>query len=116
MLVYSDEFKCLIVSTPKGDKALGLDTKAGVLNIGFSVEWKQEPEKEKLIRDYFQRLNIFPHRDYLAANGGVPESTRILDFIIKGDQKEVTELVKDVLKKLCDISETEALNIYYEET
>lgn len=116
LLRYSDDFKSLIISTPKDDKALGLDTRAGVLNIGFTVEWKQEPEKEKSIRDYFKRLNISPHRDYLAANGGIPDSTRVLDFNIEGNEKEVTELVKDILKKLCDMSEVEALNIYYEET
>jgi len=116
LLVYSGEFKSSIISTPSGDKALGLDTRAGVLNIVFTVEWKQEPEKERAIRDYFHRLNILPHRDYLAANGGIPDSTRVLDFIIEGNEKEVTELVKDVLKKLCDISEAEAINIYFEET
>lgn len=116
LLIYSDGFKSLIISTPKGDKALGLDTRAGVLNIGFTVEWKQEPEKEKLIRDYFKSLNIPPHMDYLAANGGVAESTRVLDFIVEGNEKEITLLVKDILIKLCDISETEGINFRYEET
>lgn len=116
LLRYSDDFKSLIISTPKGDKALGLDTRAGVLTIGFTVEWKQEPEKEKTIRNYFKRLNILPHRDYLAANGDIPDSTRVLDFNIQGNEKEIIELVKDILKKLCDISEAEALNIYYEKT
>ena len=113
LLVYSNEFKSLIISNPRGDKALGLHTRAGVLNIGFTVEWKQEPEKEKLIRDYFQRLNIPPHRDYLAANGGVPESTRILNYTVSGDEKEITDLVKDILQKLCDISDSEPITISY---
>jgi hypothetical protein len=113
---YSESFKSMIISTPKGDKALGLDSKAGVISVGFTVEWKQEPDKEKSIREYFQRLKILPYRDYLAANGGVPESTRVLDFKIEGNEKEVSSLVKDILKKLCDISEGEPLNIYYEET
>ncbi len=114
LLKYSDDFKLLIISTPEGDKALGIDSKAGILNVGFTVEWKQEPELEKSIRGYFRRLNITPHQDYLADNGGIKDSTRILNFNIQGNQKEVTVMVKDILKKLCDISETEPLNIYYE--
>jgi len=116
LLIYSNEFKMLIISTPKGDKALGLDSRAEVLNIGFTVEWKQEPEKEKSIRNYFQRLNILPHQDYLAANGGIPDSTRVLNYNINGNEKQITDLVKDILKELCEISESEPINIYYEET
>ncbi len=116
LLKYSDEFKLLIISTPEGDKALGLNSKAGIVGVGFTVEWKQEPEEERMIRDYFKRINIAPHRDYLADNGGIKDSTRVLDYNIQGNEKEITMLVKDILKKLCDISETEALNIYYEGT
>jgi hypothetical protein len=116
LLVYSDEFKSLIISTPDGDKALGLDSRAGIVSVGFTLEWKQEPEQERMVRDYFKRLNIDPNRDYLADNGGVKDSTRVLDYNIQGDEKEITVLVKDILKNLCDISETEALNIYYEGT
>jgi hypothetical protein len=116
LLKYSDEFKLLIISTPEGDKALGLNSKAGIVGVGFTVEWKQDPEEERMIRDYFKRMNIAPHRDYLADNGGIKDSTRVLDYNIQGNEKEITMLVKDVLKKLCDISETEALNIYYEGT
>ncbi len=46
--------------------------------------------------------------------GPIKDSTRILNFNIQGNQKEVTVMVKDILKKLGDISETEPLNIYYE--
>lgn len=116
LLKYSDDFKSLIISTPDGDKALGLDSRAGIVSVGFSIEWKQKPEEERMIRDFFSRMDIAPHRDYLAANGGINDSTRVLEYNINGNEKETTALVKDILKKLCDISETEALNIYYEET
>ena len=116
LVEYSDESKLLIISTPEGDKALGLSSKAGIVDVGFTVEWKQEPEEERMIRDYFKRMNIKPHHDYLADNGGIKDSTRVLDYDIQGNEKEITMLVKDILKKLCNISETEALNIYYEGT
>jgi hypothetical protein len=116
LLKYSDDFKLLIISTPEGDKALGLDSKAGILNVGFTVEWKQNPEEESAIRDYFERLDIAPYQDYLADNGGIKDSTRVLNYHVQGNEKEIIVLVKDILRKLCDISDTEALNIYYEGT
>ena len=116
LVKYSDESKLLIISTREGDKALGLNSKGGIVDVGFTVEWKQEPEEERMIRDYFKRMDIEPYRDYLADNGGIKDSTRVLDYHIQGNVIEITMLVKDILKKLCNISETEALNIYYEGT
>lgn len=112
LIRYSDNFKSLIISVRDGDKALGLNSKSGIISVGFSVQWKQYPEKEKLIRDYFHKLAISPYRDYFANN----EETRVLDYHIEGDENELAALVKDILKKLCDISEDDPLDFYYEGT
>ena len=113
---YSTKFKSLIISTKDGEKALGLDSKNGEINVGFTIEWKTQPKEETSIREYFEKLNIKPHEDYLADNGGIKDSTRLLDYNITRSEEDVTKLVKEILIKLIGITEFDELNIRYDET
>ena len=113
LLVPSTKFKSLLIFTPDGQRGLGLDAKDGHIEVGFTVDWRKEPEKEKAIREYFEELNIKATEDYLGGNGGIPDAVRLLSYPIKGTEIEITNCVKDMLQRLCDISPTEALDISY---
>jgi hypothetical protein len=113
LLVPTNHFKFLQMFTPDGTRGFGLDAKDGVVNAGLTVEWRQELQKEAAVRSFFSSLGVAPSRDYLAGNGGVPDATRILDYHVKGNTAEVTELTKRILKELCGVSPTEALDIRY---
>ena len=115
LMVFSKEMKSIIISTKDGEKALGLDSREERISVGFTTEWKKNPQEEQRIRAYFDKLNITPHEDYLAGNGGVVDSTRILQYYIDGSEKEITELTKDILVKLSAITENEELHIHYHE-
>ena len=116
LVTYSTKFKSLIISTKDGEKALGLDSRNGEINVGFTIEWKTHPKEETSIRDYFEKLNIKPHEDYLADNGDMKGSTRLLDYNITRSEEEVTKLVKEILIKLIGITESDELKINYDET
>lgn len=115
IMVFSKGFKSLIISTKTGDKALSLDSRDGLISVGFTIEWKTNPQDEQKIRAYFKNLNIIPHEDYLASNGDIIDSTRMLAYYINGTEKELTELTKDILVKLCFITKNEELHILYDE-
>ena len=114
-LVPSHKFKSLGISTPDGKRALSLRARDGKAEVFLSVEWRQEPEREAAIRSFFKSIGIAPSMDYLAANGGVQGSTRCLEYPIKGSASEVTALTQRILRELCGVTPTEALDIDYKD-
>jgi hypothetical protein len=113
LLVRTNRFKFLQMFTPDGTRGFGFDAKDGVVNAGLTVEWRRESQREAAIRLFFRSLGIAPAQDYLAANGGVPNATRFLEYPIKGSAAEVTALTKRILQELCGVSATKALDISY---
>jgi hypothetical protein len=113
LLVPTNRFKSIALFTPDGNRGFGLDARDGVVTAGLTVEWRQEPQKEADIREFFKALQIEPSRDYLAGNGGVPDATRVLDYPIKGDADQISALVKRILHELCGLSPGEPLDITY---
>jgi hypothetical protein len=114
-LTPSHGFKSLGISTPDGQHALLFTARGGKVEAFFSVEWRQKPEQEAAIRKLFKSLGVTPTEDYLASNGGVPDSTRCLMYPISGNADEVTALTKRILQDLCGIIPTEAVDIEYQE-
>jgi hypothetical protein len=114
-LVPSPGFKSLGISTPDGMHALGLHARDGHAEVFLSVERRSDPGREATIRHFFASLGIRPSQDYLASNGGVPDSTRCLTYPISGSVPEVTTLTKRVLSELCGVSSVEALDFDYRE-
>ena len=113
LLVPTNRFKFLSMFTPDGTRGLGFDAKDGVVHACLTVEWRQESQREAVIRAFFSSLGIAPSQDYLAGNGGVADATRILEYPVTGSTVEVTALTKRVLQDLCGVSPTEALDISY---
>ncbi len=111
LTVPSTKFKFLFIFTPDGQRGLSLTAKDGQISVGFTVDWRKYPEKEKNIRSYFKRLDIEPIKDYLGGNGDVADAIRLLSYPISGTETAVSNQVKDMLQRLCDISSKEALEI-----
>jgi hypothetical protein len=115
LLVPSEQCKGMIVSTPDGRKAFLLTARNSQVEACLTVEWRQEPVREKTVRAFFHSLGIAPSRDYLAGNGAVSDATRVLNYPLQGDVSQLTALTKRILQELCNISPTEALNIDYQD-
>ncbi|MHB8524312.1 MAG: hypothetical protein ACYDH9_26630 [Limisphaerales bacterium] len=111
LLMPTNRFKFLHMFTPDGNRGFGFSAKDGVVQAGLTVEWRQDAQREAVIRAFFSSLGIAASQDYLAGNGGVPDATRILDYPISGSTVKVTTLTKRILQDLCGISPTEALDI-----
>jgi hypothetical protein len=103
------------IFTPAGDRGFGLYAGDGKIEAQLSVQWRQEPQREAAIRDFFGTLGIQPTGDYLSGNGGVPDATRALTFPLTGNASEVAALTKRILQELCGVSSTEPLDIRYTE-
>jgi len=111
----TNRFKFLSLFSPDGNRGFGLHAKDGVVEASLTVEWRQDPQRESDIRSFFNALGITPSEDYLAGNGNVPDATRILSYRLSGSSNEVTALTKRILKDLCGVLSTEALDISYQE-
>jgi hypothetical protein len=113
LLVASSGCKFLHIFTPDGERGFGFAARDGVVEAFLTVEWRQEGEREKAIRKFFGSFEITPLRDYLAGNGGVPDATRVLEYRISGSTAQITSLTKRILRELCGIAPSEALEIKY---
>lgn len=111
----SDSFKHLMLFTPDGNRGFSMTSSNNEVQANFSVEWRDTPEKESAIRSFFEAISVKPTEDYLAMNGLVPDSTRLLSYPITGSVAEVTDLTQHILIELCGIQPDEALNISYRE-
>jgi hypothetical protein len=103
------------IFTSTGDRGFGLDAVKGRIEAVFTIEWRQEPQREAAIRAFFESRGIPSTEDYLAGNGGVPDASRVLNFPLTGNASEITDLTKRILQELCGVSSTEPLNIDYTE-
>jgi hypothetical protein len=115
LFIPSTKFIFLLIFSPDGHRGLSLEAKDGEIKVGFTIDWRKQPEKENNIRNYFQNLHIETSKDYLGGNGGVPDAVRLLSYPLKGNEAEISSLVKDMLQTLCGISPQEALDIEYDE-
>jgi hypothetical protein len=116
-LLHSTElFFSLMVSTPDGEVALGVLMQQNHLVIGLSVDVTRKPQEEQTLREFFARRNIEPVDDYLAQNGDVPDSVRMLNYPLPTDIKFVTDLAKNLLEQVYGVDEHAALDFAFEES
>jgi hypothetical protein len=105
----------LIVSTPNQQIGLLLMRTGNQVTVGANVEWRSEPQKERAIRTYFQKQGLKPSQDYLAGNGSVPDSTRVLSYPVGSRQKQVSDLCGDLLRQVYGVNEHDPLDYLYED-
>ena len=114
LAVPSPDFKSLSLFTPDGQRGCGLDARGGSVKVSFSVAWKTEPQREAAVRAFFRARGIAPSEDDLGGNGGDPTATRMLEYPLSGNAAELTTLTQGILRELCGVSPTEALDVDYQ--
>jgi hypothetical protein len=80
-----------------------------------SVDWRQQPEREHAIRQFFADRSLAAFQDYLAGNGDVADATRCLGYFLPADAQFITTLTKDLLRQIYGLREQDALDFTYEE-
>jgi hypothetical protein len=117
LLSSTARFTSLGISTPDGQIALGLWQRGGIPEFSLTVEWRQEPERERerSIRQFFADRGFACREDYLAGNGGVPDATRCLTYSAPPDSEVITRAARDVLHDIYGLRESDALDFSYEE-
>jgi hypothetical protein len=108
-------FSSLTIFSPDNCRGLLLMRRNDQKRLCLTVEWRQEPEKENAIREFFRKRHIEPALDYLAGNGGIRDATRVLEYPIEGDVPTASELCIQILNNVCRIGENEPLNFTYQE-
>ncbi|MCL4692703.1 MAG: hypothetical protein KJ060_09365 [Candidatus Hydrogenedentes bacterium] len=115
LLHSTEHFSSLMVSTPDGEIALGILKLKDHLQIGLSVDVTNLDE-EQTLRKFFADRSIEPTYDYLAQNGNVPDSVRMLDYPLPADIQFVTDLAKNLLANVYGVDERAALDFAFKET
>ena len=103
------------LSTKSGHTAISVGKHDDKLTLGLTVEVKRERSRETAIRQFFESRHISPSSDYLAANGGVPEATRILNFPLPHNAAVVAQVASDLLREIYRLRDTTTLDIRFEE-
>jgi hypothetical protein len=115
MLASSAQFISLIVFSGDGQRGILLMRKDNQVNLGITVEWRRQQDKEETVRRFFSERGITPNRDYLAGNGNVPDATRVLHYPLEGDEERVTEICVQALREVCGIGDQDRLDFTYQE-
>jgi hypothetical protein len=115
LLRSSARFTSVIIATPDRQMAVSLWQRGGVPEFTLSVEWRSEPERERVVRQFFSERGLSASHDYLAGNGGVPDATRCLGYFLPPDAQFITTLTKDVLRQIYQLREQDALDFSFEE-
>lgn len=115
LLSSTARYTSLRISTPDEQIAVGLWQHGGLLEFSLTVQWRQEPEREHSIRRFFADRGFPCRQDYLAGNGGVPDATRCLTYSAPPDSIVVTQSVRDILRDVYGLQDSDALDFSYEE-
>ena len=104
------------LSTKSGNTAISIAQHERKLSLGLSTSTARERTREAAIREFFARRSISPSDDYLAANGGVPEATRILSFPMPRNTAVVAQIAADLLREIYRLRDSTTLDIRYTES
>jgi hypothetical protein len=108
-------FTSLLIFTPDGMRGCGLQSIGGKASISVTLDTRTEASKERAVRSLFANRGVVPAEDYLAANGGVPNATRILEYPLPSHPEQATALCRQVLQKVHAISDVEGLHFTHQE-
>lgn len=113
LLRSSARFTSVIISTPDGQIAVSLHQRGGVSEFSLSVDWRADAARETAIRQLFTDRRLATSHDYLAGNGGVPDATRYLSYLLPPDALFITALTKEVLSRIYRVDGRHALNFSF---
>ena len=71
---------------------------------------RAKPEKEKAVRKFFQELGIAPTRDDVHEYNGVKDALRDLEYPIKQDVKQITNVLKRLLQDVYHVRKEDGLD------
>jgi hypothetical protein len=104
----------LIISTLDGNVAILLSRYEYEYTIHLGIDWRQEPEREKTIREFFNGRRLPLVQDYLSGNGNVSDATRNLTYGVNSDASSLSALAKEVLTHIYGLSEEAGLKFRLE--
>jgi hypothetical protein len=102
-------------STKSGNTAIGVAKLENKLSLGLVTSTRRERKREAAIRQFFAALSISPSADYLAANGGVPNATRVLEFPVPHDPAVVAQIAADLLRNIYRLRDSTTLDIRFQD-
>lgn len=103
------------LSTKSGNTAIGIAKHDGNVSLGLTLNVRRERNRERAIREFFASRNISPSDDYLAADAGVPDSTRVLNFPMPRDPAVIADMASDLLRDIYRLRDTTTLDMRFEE-
>ncbi len=115
LLQSSASFCSVLIATPNQHVAVSLWKRGDVPEFTLLVDWRSAPELERAVRHFFSERKLAPSHDYLGGNGNVSDAIRCLGFFLPSDGQFITALTKDVLCRIYQLGERDALNFSFEE-
>ena len=105
------KFTSIIANFWKKEAVIGVRKRGDEFTVGEIIDLPKEPEKEKMVRDFFAKRNMTPSHDYLAQN----DTTRIIDYQFPADQELLIELSHSMLVEFYGATSDDAVEITYSE-
>ncbi len=98
----------VIMATADGRHALLVIRDAGQTLLSVSADTTKNTEETNMVQ-FFSERGMRPSRDYLSANGGVPNSERTCDYLLTGSADTTAELCISVFTNLFGVTDDRGL-------
>ncbi len=99
----------VIMATADGQHALLVMRDAGQTLLSVSADTTKNTGEETNMVQFFSERGMRPSRDYLSANGGVPNSERTCEYPLTGSADAAAELCISVFTNLFGATDTNGL-------
>lgn len=94
--------------------AVGLYRTEGQTLLNLTFDQTTARSEEAAVRAFFAARDLAPTQDYLAMNGGVPDSTRLLAYSLPAAPAQITELLRAMLRQNYHLREDEGMKFTLE--
>ena len=109
ILKKGDTSDSLTITTNYRDKGVSLSYAEGGVDIMMSLDCKEAPEEETIVRKIFSDLGINPISDYLSQH----ERVRIISYLVIENANTITTIVSDIFEQAYKIKENEKIDPHY---
>lgn len=108
-------FTSLIISRQDRRAGISAFRRGGKAALSVTVNWRQNPQQEQAVRQFFDSRGLTPDQDYLSGNGGFQDDLRI--FLYPGGEgvEDTADLCRSFLRGVHGVTQTEGLMYLFQE-
>lgn len=108
-------FASLIIFRQDRQAGISALRRGGKATLNVTVNWRQNPQQEQAVRQFFDSRRLTPDQDYLSGNGGSQDDLLILLYPGGESAEDTADLCRSFLREVHGVTQTEGLMYFFQE-